>query len=117
AFGLRLARVPEHHELARLHLFAAEEANRPRDEEDITALDRAVEERLPRPRALDVPARIADHRLEDAQTGTCREHALAHDLADHRRVLADLHGSRTRDGARVFVPAWQVEEQVARCVH
>src|SRR5690606_2729082 len=107
----------EHDVLARLHLEAAEDAHGTGDEDDVAVAQRAVEERLTGPRALERAAPIADERLEDAQSAARAQNALVVDGADDRRVRARPEVADARDRARVLVPSRDVEEQIARGVH
>ena len=54
------------HELARLHPAAVEEAHGPGTQQPVALVDRAVEERLPRPRDLEHARGVLDDRLEHA---------------------------------------------------
>jgi hypothetical protein len=72
--------------LARLELAAVEEAHGSGGEEEVAAADPPVQEGLPGPGALDVPAPVAHHRLEDAQPLPGGEHPAGDDAADHRGV-------------------------------
>src|SRR5690606_28827883 len=98
--------------LARLDLAAVEELDRTRHEEEVALPDHPVQERLARPRALDEPGPVPDHRLEDPQPDPGRDDALARDLPDHRGVHPDLERPDRRHGARVLVPPGDVVEEV-----
>ena len=70
--------VGQDDELARRHLPAVIEAHRAGDEQRLPDRDGAVEERLPRPDALEHAAVVPQHRVEDPEPAPGRQHALGH---------------------------------------
>src|SRR5690606_1779990 len=116
--GRLVARGPgafQDHVLAGLELAPVEEAAGPGDEEEVAAADRAIEEGLAGPGALDHPGLVAEDGLEDAEAGAGGDDALAYDGADDGDLLVpDADGADRVDVARVDVAARHEEGEVAR---
>ena len=106
----------QHRVLAGLKLRAVIEAHRPGREQQIALVDRAVQPRPPRPRALDVPAVVTDHGPKHPQLAPRRDDALGDDAPDDRRVLAHPQPGDRIHGRRVLVAVRQVVEEVAPAV-
>ena len=82
--------IGQDHELARRHLPAVIEPDRPRDQQRLPDGDGAVEKRLARPDALEHAAVVPQHRVEDPEPAPGRQHALGHHPPDAGDLLADL---------------------------
>ena len=107
----------QHGVFARLELLAVVEAHGSGGEQQVALVDRAVEPRASRPRALDVAARVAEHGAEDAQPAPRGDDALRDHAPDDRRILTDLQPGDRVDRGRVLVPVREVVEEILSRVH
>ena len=104
--------VAEIDELARLKLPPMEEAHGAGHEQHVALVDRAVEERLSRPRDLDHAARVAQDGLEDPQSFARGNDSLRDDAPDHGALHPRLEAGDRRYGARVLIAMRDVIQQV-----
>ena len=117
AGGQRLGlavRVGQDHELARRHLPAVVEPDRPRDQQRLAHGDGAVEKGLPRPHAFEHAAVVPQDGMEDPEAAAGRQHALGHHPSDAGHLLADLGANQRGDGGGVDVAVGEMPEEVAR---
>ena len=83
-----------------------------RGQEELSGFDRAVEKRLSRPRALDDPTRVLEHRTEDPQAAARGHDGLRHHPTDHGDVPADTRLVDWGDRRGVEVSMRRVVQQV-----
>ena len=99
---------------ARSHLAAVVEAHRPGHEERLAHLDRAIEEGLSRPDALERAALVLEHRVEDAEPLAGRQHALGHHPAYAGHIRAHARLDERGHGGCVHVAVGEMPEEVLR---
>jgi hypothetical protein len=113
----RLARLGQHDRLPRHDLSAVVVLHRPGDEQQLSGLDRAVEERLARPGTLEDPRPILQDRAEDPEPPARGQHALGHDVAHDRDVPSDRRLGDRGHRARVEVAVGCVVQQIFHGVY
>src|SRR5688572_8124236 len=101
-------------ELARVELAPMEEADGPREQENVVLANDAIEKWLAGPGRLDHAAVVAYDRLKDAKPLPRRNDALGHDGADDGRIHSGLERRDGRDGARVLIAMRQVIQEIFR---
>ena len=106
-------RLGQHHVFPGRELAPVVEPHRAGDQQRLSHRDGAVEEGLAGPHALEHPAVVAEHGVEDPEPAPGRQHALGHHAPDARHLLPDLCPDERRDGGGVDVAMREVPEQIA----
>ena len=115
----RSERIPIPLRLGQYHVFPGGELSpvvephRAGDQQGLPDRDGAVEKSLPGPHALEHPAVVTKHGVEDPKPAPRRQHALRHHAADARHLLPYLCPGEGCDGRGVHVAMREVPQQIA----
>ena len=111
-FGI--VRLAQDDELARRHLSPVIEAHRPGHEQQLPFANRAVEKCLARPHALEEAGVVAQHRVENAQTFSRREHPLRHDPSHRGDFVTHACPREWRERRGIEIAMGEVPHEVER---
>src|SRR5262249_49646580 len=103
---------PEHHIFSRGDLTPVVEADRSHHEKRLPDGDRAIEEGLTRPHALDRAARVLQDRMEDPEPSASREDAFRDHASDGGEIAANLEPRDRRNRREVEVALRKVPEEI-----